>query len=109
MSVRIKVRLLTTTCTLEVRAAIHRRTRSGQTDCRRLFQSHAKATVNVEPAACIPRAKDRSLTQEMTDNDAHSHLHVYIQSLAESDASRIYHSPSWGGNPIRYLETPLYK
>ena len=46
---------------------------------------HAKATIDVEPAACIRRAKERSLTQGFPDkpnNDAH--IAIYIQILAES-------------------------
>ena len=77
--------LLTTTCSLEVRAAIHRQSPTESADCRTFFQPVAKHTVDVEPAACIRRAKERSLTQGFPDkpnNDAH--IAIYIQILAES-------------------------
>ena len=77
--------LLTTTCSLEVRAAIHRQSPTESADCRTFFQLCATHTVDVEPAACIRRAKERSFTQEAMDkpnNDAH--IAIYIQILAES-------------------------
>ena len=76
--------LLTTTCSLEVRAAIHRQSPTESADCRTFFQPVAKHTVDVEPA-CVRRAKERSLTQGFMDTPTTTHTFaIYIQILAES-------------------------
>ena len=55
----------------------------------RYFRHYAKATVDIEPAACISRAKGRSLTQELPHNDTHSHLHVYYPPVSAIKAYQL--------------------